>query len=60
MAGTIVVDLSAGDPGGTIVDVTLELASKGLLSSMFFPMLKRAIGSGFPDQVEEMAGQLGA
>jgi carbon monoxide dehydrogenase subunit G len=60
MAGTIVVDLSAGDPGGTIVDVTLELASKGLLSSMFFPMLKRAIGDGFPDQVEEMAGQLGA
>jgi carbon monoxide dehydrogenase subunit G len=58
MAGTITVDLAPGNPGGTVVEVTLELASKGLLSSMFFPMLKRAIGDGFPDQVEEMASQL--
>ena len=60
MAGTITVDLSQGNPGGTIVDVTLELRSKGLLSSMFFPVVSRAIGGGLPDQVEDMAAQLSA
>ncbi len=60
MAGTITVDLSEGNPGGTIVDVTLELRSKGLLSSMFFPVVSRAIGGGLHDQVEDMAAQLSA
>ena len=60
MAGTITVDLSQGNPGGTIVDVTLQLRSKGLLSSMFFPVVSRAIGGGLPDQVEAMAPQLSA
>lgn len=60
MAGTITVDLSKGNPGETIVDVTLELRSKGLLSSMFFPVVSRAIGGGLPDQVEDMAAQLSA
>ena len=60
MAGTITVDLSKGSEGGTIVDVTLELRSKGLLSSMFFPVVSRAIGGGLPDQVEDMAAQLSA
>ena len=60
MAGTITVELSQGNPGGTIVDVALELRSKGLLSSMFFPVLSRAIGDGFTDQVDDMAAQLSA
>jgi carbon monoxide dehydrogenase subunit G len=60
MAGAITVDLSKGNQGGTIVDVTLELRSKGLLSSMFFPVVSRAIGGGLPDQVEDMAAQLSA
>ena len=60
MAGTITVDLSEGTPGETIVDVTLELRSKGLLSSMFFPVVSRAIGGGLPAQVEDMAAQLSA
>jgi len=60
MAGTITVDLSPANPGGTIVDVTLELRSKGLLSAMFFPVVSRAIGGGLPDQVEDMAAQLSA
>ena len=59
MAGTITVDLSEGNPGGTIVDVTLELHSRGLLSSMFFPVVSRAIGGGLPDQVADMAVALG-
>ena len=60
MAGTITVDISTGTAGETIVDVTLELRSKGLLSSMFFPVVSRAIGGGLPDQVEDMAAQLSA
>lgn len=59
MAGTITVDLSPRSTSGTVVEVTVELASKGLLSSMFFPLVSRAVGDGLPDQVEEMAGQLG-
>jgi carbon monoxide dehydrogenase subunit G len=59
MAGTITVDLSEGNPGGTSATVTVELRSKGLLSSVFFPVVSRAIGDGLPEQVEGMAAQLG-
>ena len=59
MAGTISVELAAGNPGGTEVEVALELRSKGLLSSMFFPLVSRAIGNGLPDQIEELAVRLG-
>ena len=58
MAGKISVDLSAGNPGGTSAVVSIELRSKGMLSSMFFPAIKKAVGSGFPDQVANMATQL--
>ncbi len=60
IAGTISVDLSPADPETTTVDVTVELRSKGLLSSIFFPVVSRAIGEGLPGQVEDMAAQLGA
>jgi len=60
ITGTITVDLSATNPGGTDVDVTVEFRSKGFLSSMFFPMVSKAIGDGLPEQIEEMAAQLGA
>jgi len=58
MAGTINVDLKDGNPGGTVADVSIELRSKGLLSSMFFPAIRNAIGSGFPDQVADMGVRL--
>ena len=59
MAGTISVELAAANPGGTDVEVALELRSKGFLSSMFFPVVSRAIGNGLPDQIEELAVRLG-
>ena len=37
----------------TEVTVTLEVESKGLLASMFFPVIASAIGSGLPRSVEE-------
>ncbi len=58
MAGKISADLSESNPGGTSATVSIELRSKGMLSSMFFPAIKRAVGSGFPDQVADMVDQL--
>ena len=58
MAGTITASLSPGNPGGTDAIVEIEIRSKGLLSSMFFPAIKNAIGSGFPDQVSDMGVRL--
>jgi len=58
MSGEISVDLSPGNPGGTTAVVAIEIRSKGLLSSMFFPAIRNAIGSGFPDQVADMANEL--
>ncbi len=58
MSGTISVDLSSGNPGGTTAVVAIEIRSKGLLSSMFFPAIKNAVGSGFPDQVADMGTEL--
>ena len=60
MAGTISVELAAGNPGRTEVEVALELRSKGFLSSMFFPLLSRAIGNGLPAQIEDLAVRLGS
>ena len=59
VAGSIAVDLAQSDNGsGTGIDVTLELRSKGLLSSMFFPLVSRAFGEGLPDQVQDLATRL--
>ncbi len=58
MSGTISVDLTSGNPGGTSAVVSIELKSKGMLSSMFFPAIKKAVGSGFPQQVTDMGAQL--
>lgn len=37
----------------TEITVTLEVESKGILASMFFPVIASAIGSGLPRSVEE-------
>jgi carbon monoxide dehydrogenase subunit G len=60
MAGTITVDLAPANPGGTHASVTVELRSKGLLSTVFFPVVSRAVGDGLEQQVEEMAARLSA
>jgi carbon monoxide dehydrogenase subunit G len=61
MAGTITVDLAGETHGaGTDIDVTLELRSKGLLSSMFFPVVSKAVGDGLPDQIQDLATRIDA
>jgi carbon monoxide dehydrogenase subunit G len=59
MAGKITSMLTTGNPGGTEAEVSIELRSKGMLSSLFFPAIKSAVGSGFPEQVVDMGVQLG-
>lgn len=58
MAGKVAANLSPGNPGGTTAEVSIELRSKGMLSSLFFPAIKNAVGSGFPEQVADMGAQL--
>lgn len=40
--------------------VRLQLRSKGLLSTMFFPVVAASVGNGFPRQVDEFAARVSA
>lgn len=50
----------ANDGDGTLITVVLEVQSAGFLSSMFFPVIAKAIGSGLPRSVDEFAAGLGS
>lgn len=52
--GVTAVDLT-DDGDGTRVEVTLEVESVGIFSSMFFPVIAKAIGSGLPQTVDAFA-----
>jgi hypothetical protein len=54
IGGTVLAVLVPSE-GGTDVAVTLSLTTKGMLSAMFFPAIKRALAAGFPQQVEDLA-----
>lgn len=58
LKGSIAVKVSPADFGST-VEVELVARSAGVLSGMFFPLIVKAIGSGFPRTVEEFAANLG-
>lgn len=60
MAAIITVDLAGGNLASTEVAITVELRSKGLLATMFFPAVSRAIGDALPSQVDAVAARLGA
>ncbi len=47
------------DGDGTLVGVTLEVESVGMMSTLFFPMIANAIRNGLPHAVEEFARGLG-
>lgn len=55
--GLTVVDLAPTDEG-TAINVTLEVESAGLLSSLFFGLIATAIGSGLPESVNAFAAGL--
>ncbi len=57
MAGVISIDLGEGNPS-TAIDVTLDFRSKGMLSAMFFPVIRSAIQNGLAQQMEDFAASL--
>lgn len=54
--GETSVVLASAD-GFTSITVTLEVESKGLLSTMFFPVIASTIGGGLPRSVDEFAAR---
>ena len=54
LAGTLTTRLSQNG-AGTAMEVTLEITSKGALSTLFFPLVSEVVGRGLPEQVERFA-----
>lgn len=56
--GSITASLADDHP--LELTVGLQLESKGLLSTMFFPVVAASVGNGFPRQVDEFAARVAA
>ena len=48
-----------GEAEGTRIDVRVDMASVGMLSSMFFPVIARTVEEGLPRTVEKLTATLG-
>lgn len=59
VSGTTSVEISPNN-AGTLIAVTLEVESKGLLSTMFFPVIASTVGRGLPRSVDDFADRLSA
>ena len=59
VAGTLETHLSPNGERTTVVTVTLEVISRGALSTLFFPVVSEAIANGLPAQVDRFAAGLG-
>ncbi len=55
VAGSLATALEAVTDDVTNLAVTLEIVSKGTLSTLFFPVISDAVGRGLPEQVEAFA-----
>ena len=55
--GLLSVEIASSKTGSDLT-VTLSVESRGMLSSMFFPVIADNIGSGFPKAVKEFAASL--
>ncbi len=58
VAGSLATALEAVTDEVTNLAVTLEIISKGTLSTLFFPVISDAVGRGLPEQVETFAGAI--
>jgi carbon monoxide dehydrogenase subunit G len=56
--GTITTELQPSNPHGTNMTVSLKIRARGILAIMFFPIVSKAIGSGFSRQIDEIAGRI--
>ena len=59
IAGDVLATIAPSNPA---TDVTIEITfrTKGMLSAMFFPAIKQALASGFPQQIEDLASGITA
>ena len=60
VVGSLETHLEPNGDGTTIVTVTLEVISRGTLSTLFFPVVSEAIAKGLPTQVDAFAASLSA
>ena len=58
ITGSLETNLAPNGDGTTLVTVTLEVVSRGTLSTLFFPMVSQAIARGLPAQVNQFAASL--
>ncbi len=58
VAGSLETHLTPNGDGTTIVTVTLEVVSRGTMSTLFFPVVSEAIAKGLPTQVDHFAESL--
>lgn len=56
LKGSLIAEI--GNDQSTRLAVTLEVASKGGMGALFFPLIAEAIGRGLPEQVEQFASAL--
>jgi len=54
IAGDVLATIAQASDG-TAVTVQITFRTKGMLSAMFFPAIKQALSSGFPQQIEDLA-----
>lgn len=59
VAGSLEAHLAPNGDDNTVVTVTLEIISRGTLSTLFFPVVSEAVARGLPDQVDTFVESLG-
>ena len=57
LVGALTAEVDATDDGSGL-GVTLAIEARGMLASLFFPAISRAIGSGLPRQVDAFVATL--
>ncbi len=57
IAGDVIAGITAIDDG---CEVTVEITfrTKGMLSAMFFPAIKQALASGYPQQIDDLVATI--
>lgn len=53
IAGDVVATIEPGNPG-CAVTISSTFRTKGILSAVFFPAIKQALTSGYPQQIEDL------
>jgi hypothetical protein len=57
MAGDVIASLEPEEAGCTVT-VGITFRTKGMLSAMFFPAIKSALASGFPQQIDDLVASI--